>query len=328
MSTKFSVGIWALGPCAERFVPTGYRPEIPIAERFKMLSQIEDLRGVELHYPTEVPSIEEVEELSKKYNLAVVALPVHLFNKPKWKYGSLSAPDEKTRREAIELIKETMDVAKKFNSIVIIWPGQDGFDYPFQVDYREHYKNFVEGLKECCEYRPEVKIALEYKMTEPRLRILAGTIGICLTIVEDVGYDNLGINIDVGHALLAYENMAQAITLAAMKGKLFHIHLNDCFRRTDDDLIVGSVHFWETLELFYWLKEVKYDGWYSLDLFPYREDPIEAVRQSIENIKFFMKLVEVIDRRKDELREVFRTYNAIRGVRFLWSVLKEAVKES
>ena len=325
MESKFSVGIWALGPCAERFVPSGYKEEIPIPKRFEMLSKIEDLRGVELHYPTEFPSLDEVKGLSKKYDMEIVGLACQIFGLPKWKFGSISSPNEKTRRAAIGLIKETIDMAKKLDSLVIIWPGQDGFDYPFQVDYRELYKNFVDGLREVCEYNSGVRIALEYKLTEPRLRILASTIGNCLSILDDVGCENLGVNIDVGHALMAYENMAQAVVFAAMKNKLFHVHLNDSFTRTDDDLIVGSVHFWETLELFYWLKKIDYKGWYSLDLFPYREDPVEAIEQSIQNMKLMLNLVDKVEAKEEELGEIFRTSDAAKTVRFLRELLTSEV---
>ena len=61
--------------------------------------------------------------------------------------------------------------------------------------------------------------------------------------------------------------------------------MNDNFRYWDDDMIVGSVHLWETFELFYVLKQMNYDGWYSLDIFPYREHSDAAIRQSLEMVK-------------------------------------------
>jgi len=35
----------------------------------------------------------------------------------------------------------------------------------------------------------------------------------------------------------------------------------------------------------YWLKKLNYNGWYSLDLYPYRDDATEACNASIEFIK-------------------------------------------
>jgi len=60
----------------------------------------------------------------------------------------------------------------------------------------------------------------------------------------------------------------------------------------DHDMIVGTVHFWEYLELFLWLQFIGYEGWYSLDLFPYRIDPVQACNQSIRNVEGMNRLVE------------------------------------
>ena len=57
-------------------------------------------------------------------------------------------------------------------------------------------------------------------------------------------------------------------------------------------MIAGSIHFWEYLELLLWLRIVGYDGWYSLDIFPYREDAGHACRESIGNIKMLMKIID------------------------------------
>ena len=80
--------------------------------------------------------------------------------------------------------------------------------------------------------------------------------------------------------------------------RLFHVHLNDNYRYWDDDLIVGSVHLWETLEFLYWLHRIGYQGWYSLDIFPYREDGLEATEASLANLKALMKIAESLDQEK------------------------------
>jgi len=41
-----------------------------------------------------------------------------------------------------------------------------------------------------------------------------------------------------------------------------------------------------------WLERLKYDGWYSLDMYPYREDPVKACEQSIRNLKWYAELVK------------------------------------
>ena len=60
-------------------------------------------------------------------------------------------------------------------------------------------------------------------------------------------------------------------------------------------MIVGSVHLWETFELIYVLEQMGYDGWYSLDIFPYREDGTAAVRQSLDMVKTLVAAARRVD---------------------------------
>jgi xylose isomerase len=48
------------------------------------------------------------------------------------------------------------------------------------------------------------------------------------------------------------------------------------------------------LEFFYWLKRTGYDGWLSIDQYPYREDGLEAVREGVNAMEGFARLVDSI----------------------------------
>jgi len=48
----------------------------------------------------------------------------------------LTSPDPNLRREAIQMCKDGLDAAAELKAVdVLLWPGQDGYDHPFQVDY-------------------------------------------------------------------------------------------------------------------------------------------------------------------------------------------------
>jgi hypothetical protein len=68
---------------------------------------------------------------------------------------------------------------------------------------------------------------VEYKAFEPRSHIMLPTIGHCMTIVNEINRPNFGVNIDMGHALIMKENLAESIALCCRYGKLFHTHWND-----------------------------------------------------------------------------------------------------
>jgi len=310
---KFSAGIWYLGAVGDRFAKGGYRPDVPLAQRWRNAAAVDGIAGMEMHYPNEVneDTIEEVRVLSRETGLQVKAVAPLLWTEPQWRYGALTNPDPTLRKAAIDRAKKTLDIAEALQAdLVIYWPAQDGYDYVFQADYRQRFELFVQAMRELLAYKPKQKQVIEYKAYEPRTHIFLGNMGTVLTIVSEIGAPNLGVNYDIGHGLMMREEMAECAALAMRYGKLWHTHFNDNWRQFDDDLIVGSVNFWETLEILFWLDELDYEGWIGLDLFPYREDPAAAMRESIANIRRMYELLEKVDR--EEIRARWRDSDAIK----------------
>jgi len=165
-----------------------------------------------------------------------------------------------------------------------------------------------------------LKLGIEYKIKEPRTHLYIGTIGKTLLLLEKVNRNNVGVILDVGHSLYGYENMAESSALCKFFGdKLFHLHLNDNYRYWDDDMMVASVHIPEYLELIYWLKKVHYKGWYSLDIFPYREDGIGAAKECIAWLKSLINAVNNVDDR--EIDEIINESDAVKSSALLRKIL-------
>jgi xylose isomerase len=310
---KISCGIWFLGATGDRFVKRGYRPDKTIEERFRLAASIEGVGGLEMHYPTEVTddTYKPLKSLADDLGLKIVQFCPHFWVDPRWKFGQFSNPDPGLRQEAIDLAKRTTDIAQHLEAeVMVYWPAQDGFDYPLQIDHRQRLDHLVEGLTAWADYNPDQKVVLEYKAFEPRTHIMLPTIGHCMTIINEIDRPNLGINIDMGHAFIMKENLAESIALAYRYDKLFHTHWNDNWKLFDDDLIVGTVNLWETVEAIFWLDEFGYDGWYGLDLFPYREPPEKVVAETIRNLHFCLELIDRVPR--EELRAVFQSSDAIK----------------
>ena len=291
---KISVGVWSYGSCSDRYVGKGYKPYISFIDRVNEISKLEDVQGIEVTFPGDVnkDNIEIVKALLKEKNLSIPSMGVELVCDGEWKTGSFTSPDIARRQKSIQLTKDAMDVASELNiSVVSLWLGQDGFDYVFQNDYKAAWNNLIEGLRECADYNPKIKLGLEYKNSEPKMSCMVNSGGKALALSQAVGRKNVGITLDVGHAFNAGENPAEIASILISEERLFHLHLNDNYRIADDDMPVGSVHWPQYLELFYWLKKLKYEGWYSLDLYPYRDNPTAACRASITFIKGAVKFI-------------------------------------
>ncbi|MGQ9721352.1 MAG: sugar phosphate isomerase/epimerase family protein [Candidatus Jordarchaeum sp.] len=298
---KFSLGVWAFSPCGDRFLTIGYRPEMSLEKVIREVATIDDLSGVEVGYPGDVNenNLDYFREIIKETGLVVSMVGVDLTGDRKWQNGSLSSTNPEIRKEAVETCRSGIEVAKQLGcDLFNIWLGQDGYDYPFQSNYPKAWDLLVDSIKEVA--KTGVKVCLEYKPKEPRTHSYIATVGKALLIAHETGKSNVGVTIDVGHALAAYESMAESAVLCMRDGRLFHLHLNDNYRLWDDDMIVGSVHTIEYLELIYWLEKIGYDGWYSLDIYPYRENPLEASRESIEMLKTLSKLLDKIGRKNLE----------------------------
>ncbi|MBC7319140.1 sugar phosphate isomerase/epimerase [bacterium] len=294
---KFGACLPVFDSCADRYVLSGYGKKKTLEELFLSASEVEDLRGIELvgNWHINEANFDFVKSLLERTGLEVAMVVPDLWTQGKWGLGSFTSKGPKVRDDAIKEVKKTIDMALALNcNRIDLWFGQDGYDYSFQANFPLAWKQLVEGVQECADYNPNIDICIEYKLKEPRAHLFINSAAKTLLLIERVNRENVGALLDVGHALAAQENTAEAASLLAEEGKLFYVHLNDNYRLWDDDMMVGSVHIIEYLELLYWLKRYKYQGWYTLDIFPYREDGIKAAKESIKWIKGLMCIVEQI----------------------------------
>lgn len=215
-----------------------------------------------------------------------------------------------------------MDYAQELGcNLINLWPGQDGYDYHFTADYAQERTWFEECVKECCEYNKNMKISVEYKPKEPRNRSYPSNVYSTLLMVKETGQDNCGVTVDFGHALDAYENVAESVLILKKYGdKLFHLHMNDCYGYWDDDMIAGSVHTIAYLEMFYWMKKTGYQGYISSDQYPYREDGRNAVAETIAWMECFE---EIADRmvQDEEVEKVIHSGDAVAATGMLRKIM-------
>lgn len=290
----------------DRFVTDGYKPNISVKEAITEMLKVEDLDGLNIVAPCDPEFYEWFKKTVKENNKQVSTVTPDTYMDRKLKDGMLVARDPGMRREAVETIKQTMDACADLNGAdVLLWMAHDGYSYPFEDDYAQRWDWLLQGLDEVCAHRDDVKVTIEYKCKEPKTRQYISDVGKSLLICEQLKErKNLGIVVDIGHSLIVDENPAEALALAAHYGKLFHVHLNDNYRSVDDDLMVGAVHFWETLEFFYQMDMVGYDGWVNLDIWPSYIDGPGALRESIRRVRMFENLVEALPR--EEIRSLQR----------------------
>jgi xylose isomerase len=312
MKFRLSAGLWCLGNFAERYVPGGYHDDFEFEEQLEILSKVKGLDGIGIVYPTE-PLPSDPDKIVKKFadfGLQVADVTVDNFSDKKWKFGAMTTNEKNIQKENIAICKEAIDFTFQLkNSSLLIWPAHDGFDYPFQVDYEEGWKNMVASFKEICAYNPKVKISVEYKSKDPRQKEYISNFAKMMILFNDVGMNNLTGALDTGHALLSQESLAESAMLLKMHGKLNTIHLNDNYRDADSDLIFGTTAFWDNLELYYYLKKISFQGWHEIDIVVPRDDRIKSLNLVVNMARKYEYLAGELLKYSKVIDENLRSYN-------------------
>jgi xylose isomerase len=332
---KTSLGIWAFGPMVTRFVPGGYQPEHdyqrePVAEKVhRAVEGLGDLiDGYEFHYPAELsPSnLDEVRAaLGPDHDVYCIAGGLHL--DPRFGRGGLVNPDPALRAEAVSIVRDAAAFAGSLGAHLIIWPGGEGYNYPFQTPYADSWRWLIDGMAEAASVCREhgVKLFLEHKNSEPAMKIMMRNIGMTLFVVSKLralGLDNVQINMDWQHLIMNGEHLPEYAALLATEGLLGHQHANSGWGTFDDDNMVGATAFMETLELALEFRRLGYGSSgerLGFDLYPYTEDQVGAVRRSVLQWRFIDSVAARID--DAALREAQQAKDAVRAYEIVYAAL-------
>jgi len=329
---KTSLGIWALGPMVTRFVPKGYQPDkwdepMP-AKVHRAVDGLGDLiDGYEFHYPGELneDTLDEVRDALGGHDVYCIASGLHVDER--FGKGGLTSPDEKVRAEALRITRDAAEFAGSLGAHFIIWPGIEGYNYPFQSLYGDAWARLIDGIGQAAEIMAEHdgKVLLEHKNSEPAMKIHMGNIGMTLHVIHKLraqGITNVQVNMDWQHLIMNGENLGEYVALLAAEGLLGHQHGNSGWGTFDDDNMVGATAFMETLELALELRRADYGAngkRLGLDLYPYTEDQVGAVRRSVLQWRFIDDVAGRID--DAALRECQQHKDAVGAYEIVYAAL-------
>jgi xylose isomerase len=331
---KTSLGIWALGAMVTRFVPGGYQPqwggEVTVSRVRRAVEGLGDLiDGYEFHYPMELSedNLDDVRATLDGHDVYCVATGLHL--DPLFGKGGLVSPDPDVRAEALRRTVAAADFGGRIGAHFIVWPGIEGYNYPFQTPYAESWSWLVEGIGRAAQVCKEhgVLLFLEHKNSEPAMNILMRNVGMTLHVIHKLraqGLDNVKVNMDWQHLIMNGENLAEYAAMLAAEDLLGHHHANSGWGTFDDDNMVGATRFMETLELAVELRRCGYGEAgerLGFDLYPYTEDAVAAVRRSVLQWRFIDSVAAKID--DAALREAQLRKDAVRAYELVYAALGE-----
>jgi len=318
LDLKFSAGIWYFAPGGGRFHDR-YIREMTIEERLEKAARLKDygLQGLEAHYPSEINegTLKLYQQLQRDTGIRLVTVVPNLFFEPQFEFGSLSSPIPKVRRAAIERTKRVLELNRDLDTdFALVWPGIDGYENPFGIDLVAARDRFADGLAEAMDSVPGVRVAEEPKPYEPRGRILYGTTpeGILLAqkveerlrsgenrriLAED--HCLVGLNPEVGHVMMGYEDLPYALSLVMEYGRLVHTHWNSQpLGNYDQDLNVGVISPEQLEAALYVLKMYGYKGYFGIDINPERMPVEQALKNCMDALRAANDRINQLDHEK------------------------------
>ncbi len=289
-----------------------------VLDAIEAYHKIEGLTHVEFNYPEHFEAY-DIEEIRRAIgDLKVNGLAIRwrkLFTQ-----GNFTNPEEETRKKAISMCKSGIDVCRSLGgSVITLWFENDGFDYPFQLDYEKAWELLVEGIREVADYAQDLKISIEYKPFEERNFAMVDSTGMTLFLIQEVNRANVGCTLDYCHMQMKRENPAYGLALAAKTKKLFGLHMNDGYGHQDSGLIFGTLSLGQAAEFVYYLKKYHYDGVVFFDTFPIREDASAEIQA---NIDAFEKISRLVEEHKGQMADAIRSQNGVAVNQLLMDLLK------
>ena len=143
---------------------------------------------------------------------------------------NLAGPDEDARKRGVEHSKRTMDLAADLGAG--LWPAcaiqAQIPELPFpKVATATMREGFLRSLEELCSYASDrgIKVVVEPLNRYEAWFGVATTIEETLSLIDELGVDNLGIQPDVYHMNLAEASIIGALRAAGRH--ITHMHMNE-----------------------------------------------------------------------------------------------------
>jgi sugar phosphate isomerase/epimerase len=193
---------------------------------------------------------------------------------PYW-YPSFIEPDPHYRQVRIDHTRRALSLCGELGAPHIT--TEPGGPLAAGQSRQEAINLFVEVLKPLAEHAHEVGVLL---LIEPEPELLLETTDQYLEVAELLNAPSIGLNFDVGHAFCVREDLPRAI--AKLAPHIRHYHLEDiAASRVHHHLVpgAGAIDFAAVIAA---IRATGYDGWLTVELYPYLDDPDAAARRARE----------------------------------------------
>ena len=147
---------------------------------------------------------------------------------------------------------------------------------------------FYEELMPCIEVAEQLQMPL---LIEPEPELFIETFEQYMEFVDRIDSNMVGLNFDIGHAFCVNQDPQDWVVKMAPYTK--HYHFEDIApSRVHKHLIPGrgAIDFAATLQA---IEATGYDGWVTVELYPYIDEPDDAAREAREYLTRLMQKLNI-----------------------------------
>lgn len=189
-------------------------------------------------------------------------------------------PDEKDRNARLEHTKECLRLAHELGvPSISTEPGG-----PVEgMDRIEAIALFAEGIREALPLAESLGVKL---LIEPEPDLLFEDLEETADFIEGFSSKALGINFDLGHFFCIGKDPAGLIR--SWKGPIEHVHIEDIAEDRKHHHLIPGLGAMDFPAIFDALHARGYDGFVTVELYPYEDSPEDAARKAYEHLAPFV----------------------------------------
>lgn len=251
----------------------------PLRDTFTRLAKY-GYDGVELKGELGLYSLAEIKSLCQEFDMQITSvLGWNIWGIPG---RDLASPDFKERAAAVQYGQDGIDFASAVGApIMIVLPapagrtaphGNPGNEEEWSAAYKTEWSNAVSSVRQIAAYAKSRGVVLAVEPINRYETFLLTTVDEALRFVDDVGADNVKLNVDTFHMNIDEADLAAAIRKAG--DRLVHMHAADSNRQAP-----GRGHT-DFNAIFKALYEVGFNGTVVLEPVPPGADPGMAIIRS------------------------------------------------
>jgi sugar phosphate isomerase/epimerase len=264
--------------------------KFPFAEAVRRLANI-GYAGVEImaDVPHAWPAClleeqkQQIRQALAEHVLAISNINAFMMNaisdprQPYW-HPSWIEPDRHYRQIRIDHTMRSLTLARELGAPCIT--TEPGGPVEAGTSWSAALKRFVEALQPVAEHAEKQGVLL---LIEPEPGLLVENADQFLEMIEQIDSPAVGLNFDVGHFYCVGDDPAP--TVLKLAPYIRHFHLEDiAATRVHRHLIPGDGAI-DFAAVFGAIRQIGYDGWITVELYPYVNDPDHAARTALGRLR-------------------------------------------